>query len=71
LSAGFFDAATAFQSEMNKVSDYLKHAADCRDLAHRARSTDERDMILNMIKTWEELARVRRRKLEKEGHPAD
>ena len=52
---------------MNKVSDYLKHAAECRALANRARSAEERVMILKMAVTWEELAEARKLKLQKNG----
>ncbi len=44
---------------MHKVEDYRKHAEECLRLAGRAREPAERDMLLNMAKTWEELASVR------------
>jgi hypothetical protein len=44
---------------MQKVESYRKHAEECRTLAERARSSDEREMLLNMAKTWEGLATAR------------
>ena len=44
---------------MKTIEDYRQHANECRQLASRARTPEERDMILNMAATWEELARSR------------
>jgi hypothetical protein len=44
---------------MEKVESYRKHAEECRTLAQRPRSLDEREMLLNMAKTWEDLATAR------------
>jgi hypothetical protein len=41
---------------MQKVEDYRRHAEECRDLADRSRSPEEREMLLNMAHTWENLA---------------
>ena len=41
---------------MNKVSEYRQHAKECRVLAHRSRSSQHRDMLLDMAATWESLA---------------
>jgi hypothetical protein len=41
---------------MKKVEDYRVHAADCRSMANRARSDDEKAMLMNMAATWESLA---------------
>jgi hypothetical protein len=41
---------------MSKVSEYRQHAKECRVLAHRSRSSQHRDMLLNMAATWESLA---------------
>jgi hypothetical protein len=39
---------------MQKVEDYRKHADECRAMAPR--SPEERDMLLNMARTWDDLA---------------
>jgi hypothetical protein len=41
---------------MQKVEDYRKHAAECRAMAGRSRSPEDRDMLLNMAQTWDTLA---------------
>ena len=51
---------------MKTVADYRKHAEECRTLAKRARSLEERDMILHMAATWDDLARARERKITAE-----
>jgi hypothetical protein len=51
---------------MKTVAEYRKHAQECRDLAQRAKSPEEREMILHMAETWDDLARARERKLTKE-----
>jgi hypothetical protein len=43
---------------MEKVEAYRKHAEECRTLAERARSPDEREMLLNMAKTGRCLRRL-------------
>ena len=40
---------------MSKVSEYRQHAKECRVLAHKSRSSEHRDMLLNMAATWESL----------------
>jgi hypothetical protein len=49
---------------MKTVGDYRQQAADCRQLAARARSPEDRDMILKMVETWEELANTREKMLK-------
>jgi hypothetical protein len=44
---------------MQKAEAYRKHAEECRKLARRTRAAADREMILNMAKTWEELASAR------------
>jgi hypothetical protein len=41
---------------MSKVSEYRQHAKECRVLAQRSRSSQHRDMLLNMAAAWESLA---------------
>jgi hypothetical protein len=48
---------------MEKVIDYRNHAVECRELAQRARSPDEREMLLNMAASWDNLADSRERSL--------
>lgn len=44
---------------MRKIEDYRKHAEECRVMAGRAASEREREMLLDMAKTWESLAHDR------------
>jgi hypothetical protein len=46
---------------MKKVSEYLSHVEECRTLARRARSPQDRDVLLNMAATWERSPRLARR----------
>jgi hypothetical protein len=41
---------------MEKVEDYRSRAEECRAMARRARSPQERDMLLNMARTWDDLS---------------
>lgn len=41
---------------MKKASEYLQHAAECRDLAARATTDEQRQMLLAMAQTWDSLA---------------
>jgi hypothetical protein len=41
---------------MQKVEDYRQHAGECRTMARRSRSAEESTMLLNMAKTWDDLA---------------
>jgi hypothetical protein len=41
---------------MSKVSEYRQHAKECRALAHKSKSSQHRDMLMNMAATWESLA---------------
>lgn len=51
---------------MKKMTDYLRHAAECRDMA-RSASPSHKHQLEQMAEVWEQLADARRRKLEKEG----
>jgi hypothetical protein len=44
---------------MKKVEEYRSHAEECRTMARRARSARERDLLLNMARTWDDLATSR------------
>jgi hypothetical protein len=54
---------------MRTVERYRQHAAECRQLAARARTPEEREMILKMVETWEELAVAREKMLKGEKEP--
>ena len=48
---------------MRTVEVYRQRAVECRALASRARTSEEREMILKMAETWEELAAGRAKML--------
>jgi hypothetical protein len=41
---------------MNKVEDYRAHADECRSMANRARSFEDKGLLMKMAATWELLA---------------
>jgi hypothetical protein len=51
---------------LEKVIDYRNHAIECRQMAERARSSEEREMLLNMAASWDSLANSRERSLKAE-----
>ena len=44
---------------MNRAAEYRKLAEECRSLAQRAQTQDEREQILEMVYIWENLAERR------------
>jgi hypothetical protein len=48
---------------MKKISEYLSHVEECRTLARRARSPQDREMVA----TWESLAEARKKQLNKKA----
>jgi hypothetical protein len=44
---------------MKKASEYLKHAEECRALARRMENGEQRDQLLKMAETWDQLAQQR------------
>jgi hypothetical protein len=44
---------------MQKAEKFRKHAQECRAMAKRARLPGDRGMLLNMARTWEDLAASR------------
>jgi len=52
---------------MEKVIDYRRHAEECRALAGRARTVDERQMLIDMAESWEVLAVNRVRSLARKA----
>ena len=41
---------------MKKASEYLEHAQECRALAARMTSAEDRDQLLSMAEMWEYMA---------------
>ncbi len=44
---------------MKKASEYRQHAEECRALARGMNPGEQRDQLLEMTKTWEQLAAER------------
>ena len=51
---------------MKKAEEYQLHASECRLLAARSRSPEEREMLLHMAATWESLAVDREAQVERQ-----
>jgi hypothetical protein len=51
---------------LNKLEDYRKHAAECREMARTALPS-HRQQLEQMAETWEQLAIARKRQLERQG----
>jgi hypothetical protein len=51
---------------LNKLEDYLKHAAECREMARTALPS-HRQQLEQMAETWEQLAAARKRQLGRHG----
>jgi hypothetical protein len=56
---------------VQKASEYLQHAAECRAFAARATSPEHRDMLLRMAATWDSLATDRDGRLEQDKRIAE
>jgi predicted transcriptional regulator len=54
-----------------KISEYKRHAEECRKLALQMAIEEHRQMLLNMAATWDMLAKNRARKLANQGTPED
>jgi hypothetical protein len=56
---------------MLKIPDFLKHAADCRELAKRATNQVYKVQLEEMARKWEELAEERQKFLDRQKryHP--
>ena len=50
---------------VRKASEYRQHAAECRELANKARSP-QREMLLNMATTWQGLAEDRDKQIARQ-----
>jgi hypothetical protein len=51
---------------VRKLDEYLQHAKECRDMARTAQPA-QREQLIHMAETWEQLAEARRRELAKQG----
>ena len=49
---------------MKKVQDYRQHADECRILARKARTDEERLQLMTIATTWDTLAEERERLLK-------
>ena len=58
------DGAKWGNSTVKKVEEYLKHASECRTLARTAPPA-HRQQLEDMAQTWEQLAGVRMREVQK------
>jgi hypothetical protein len=45
---------------MREVSEYERHAADCRKLAAQTKTPEQRKRLQDIADVWERLARERR-----------
>ena len=50
---------------MKTASDYRQHAEDCRKLARQLPAGQQREQLLEMAKTWDELALSRERQIRR------
>jgi hypothetical protein len=53
---------------MRKVSDYRKHAEECRKLMRGAKTPEHREMLHQMAETWESLAESREKQLQRRAN---
>jgi hypothetical protein len=44
---------------MKTATEYLKHAEECRMLARQMPEAEQREQLLEMARTWEDLAQTR------------
>jgi hypothetical protein len=50
---------------VRKISDYLRHAEECRTLALTADTAEHRQTLLAMADTWLELAEARKEEISR------
>jgi hypothetical protein len=55
---------------MKKAEDYRAHSDECRLMAYRARSPEDKTMLMNMAATWESLAAYRQKRMVVSDKPA-
>ena len=51
---------------MRKISEYYKHAEECRQLAKTSVAPEHAAMLENMAQTWETLAKEREQRLTRQ-----
>jgi hypothetical protein len=51
---------------MKKVSEYLQHARECREMKRRF-DPGSRQQLEEIAKAWEQMAEARRQQLRKQG----
>jgi hypothetical protein len=56
---------------MQKVEDYRQHGEECRAMARRSRSPEERAMLLKIAETWDELAAYRAAQIARQQRVTD
>lgn len=59
---------------MKKASEYRQHAQECRDLAAKMESAEQREQLIEMAEHWERLAADRVALIEKHpelAHPGE
>jgi hypothetical protein len=56
---------------VKKVEDYRAHATECRLMADRARSLEEKAMLMNMATTWDSLATDRAAHIARQSRLAE
>ena len=47
---------------MRKLQDYRQHAEECRAIARKTASPEQREQLLKMAETWDALASERERR---------
>jgi hypothetical protein len=56
---------------MKKIEDYRAHSDECRSMADRARSPEDKAMLMNMAATWDSLALNRQTHIERQARMAE
>ena len=52
---------------MKQVAEYRQHALECRKLALASKTDEERQQLLEMARTWEQMAKSRERVIAREN----
>jgi hypothetical protein len=71
LSNGVFGLGNSWRQKrgvgMKKISDYKRHAEECRKLAAAATLREHRSQLIGMAETWEMLADQREREIARQA----
>jgi hypothetical protein len=51
---------------VDTVADYLRHAAECEELAKLVRSLERREATLQIAEAWRKLAEQRQERIKKD-----